>query len=67
MKTKYKISGMTCNHCVMRVEKAINSVDGVDKVKVSLAKGLAKVKGEHLSQKLVEAVQEAGYKAEKLD
>ena len=67
MKTKYKISGMTCNHCVMRVEKAINSVEGVDKVKVSLAKGLAKVKGEHSSQELIEAVQEAGYEAERLD
>jgi len=67
MKTKYKISGMTCNHCVMRVEKAINSVEGVDKVKVSLAKGLAKVKGEHSSQELAKAVQEAGYNAQKLD
>jgi copper ion binding protein len=67
MQTKYKISGMTCNHCVMRVEKAINSIDGVDKVKVSLAKGMAKVKGEHSSQELIEAVQAAGYKAEKID
>lgn len=51
----------------MRVEKAINSVNGINKVKVSLAKGSAKVKGEHSSQELLEAVQEAGYEAERLD
>ncbi|MDY6916102.1 MAG: cation transporter [Candidatus Cloacimonadota bacterium] len=67
MKTIYKISGMTCNHCVRRVEKAISSVEGVDKVKVSLAKGIAKVKGEHSQRKLLEVVQNAGYIAEKLN
>lgn len=27
---KYKITGMTCNHCRMTVEKALNSIEGVN-------------------------------------
>ena len=29
MKKEFKVEGMTCNHCRMHVEKALNSVDGV--------------------------------------
>lgn len=35
IKTIY-IEGMSCNHCKMSVEKALNSIDGVTKVEVSL-------------------------------
>ncbi|MBO7660824.1 MAG: heavy-metal-associated domain-containing protein, partial [Bacteroidaceae bacterium] len=30
---------MTCNHCKASVEKALSSVEGVEKVEVDLAKG----------------------------
>ena len=30
------IEGMSCNHCKMSVEKALNSIEGVTKVEVSL-------------------------------
>lgn len=43
MKKEIKIDGMHCEHCVARIEKALSSVSGVDKVKVNLKKGLAKV------------------------
>ena len=36
-----KIKGMSCNHCVMAVTKALNGIDGVSNVKVSLEKGEA--------------------------
>jgi copper chaperone len=36
-----KIKGMSCNHCVMAVTKALNEIDGVRDVKVDLAKGEA--------------------------
>jgi copper chaperone len=36
-----KIKGMSCNHCVMAVTKALNEIDGVKDVKVDLAKGEA--------------------------
>ena len=34
-----KIQGMTCNHCVMRVAKALKAVPGVQDAKVEPAKG----------------------------
>ena len=40
MKT-VKIKGMTCNHCVMAVTKALEKIDGVKDVKVDLARAEA--------------------------
>ncbi|MCK4486099.1 MAG: heavy-metal-associated domain-containing protein [Desulfobacterales bacterium] len=39
--TTIKIKGMSCNHCVMAVTKALNEVEGIQNVKVDLAKGEA--------------------------
>ena len=39
--TTIKIKGMSCNHCVMAVTKALNAVEGVADVKVSLERGEA--------------------------
>jgi copper chaperone len=36
-----RIKGMSCNHCVMAVTKALSGIDGVSNVKVDLAKGEA--------------------------
>ena len=36
-----KVKGMTCNHCVMAVTKALNQIQGVADVKVNLDKGEA--------------------------
>ena len=36
-----KIKGMSCNHCVMAVTKALNEIEGVSDVKVNLSKGEA--------------------------
>ena len=36
-----KIKGMSCNHCVMAVTKALNEIEGIENVKVDLAKGEA--------------------------
>ena len=33
-----RIKGMSCNHCVMAVMKALNGIDGVSNAKVSLEK-----------------------------
>lgn len=59
-----EVQGMTCEHCKAKVEKALEEIEGVEEVKVSLFKKQAKVKGENLEgEKLVKAVEEAGYKA----
>lgn len=59
-----EVQGMTCEHCKAKVEKALEKIEGVEEVKVSLFRKQAKVKGENLEdEKLVKAVEEAGYKA----
>ena len=39
--TTIRIKGMSCNHCVMAVTKALNQIAGVANVKVDLEKGEA--------------------------
>lgn len=58
---KYKITGMTCNHCRIRVEKALNSIDGV-KATVTLHPAEAIVHmDKHISTEILqEAISQAG-------
>jgi len=62
MKKVIAIEGMTCGHCQARVEKALNSVDGV-KAKVDLKKNNATVEADStISDDLLKkTVEEAGY------
>ena len=60
-----KVQGMTCNHCVMRVAKALKSVPGVQDAQVDLQKAQAVVTYDDSKvapEKLSAAVVEAGYK-----
>ena len=60
------VEGMTCGHCVMRVKKALDAVKGVKDVDVELEakKATVKLDPNKVEEKsLVEAVEEAGYKA----
>jgi len=43
MNKMIEIEGMSCDHCKMRVENILNSIDGVEAVKVDLEKKQAKV------------------------
>lgn len=67
-KETLKISGMSCNHCVMRVANALKGLDGVMDASVSLEDGgRAEVSYDESRlgrEKLVEAVAEAGYTVE---
>jgi copper chaperone len=56
-----KVEGMTCNHCKMRVEKALLGVSGVESVKVDLAANEAVVTGETERAKLIQAIENTGY------
>ena len=61
-----KVQGMTCNHCVMRVAKALKAVPGVQDAQVDLQKAQAVVTYDDSKvalEKLSAAVVEAGYKA----
>ena len=64
-KTTLKVQGMTCNHCVMRVAKALKAVPGVQDAQVDLQKAEAVVtydESKVAQDKLTSAVVEAGYK-----
>ena len=60
----YKVSGMSCNHCKMSVEKAIAGIEGVESVTVDLPGGMAYVDGSHDGQKLIDAVKALGFECE---
>jgi copper chaperone len=64
MLKKYTVEGMTCNHCVHHVTVALNEVEGVKDVKVSLAEKSVLVNAEDSVsfETLQAAVEEAGYK-----
>ncbi|BEP33057.1 copper-translocating P-type ATPase CopA1 [Variovorax sp. V59] len=58
------VGGMTCASCVMRVERALRNVPGVQEVSVNLATESARVTaagGEDLDARLRRAVRAAGY------
>jgi copper chaperone len=58
-----KIKGMSCNHCVMAVTKALNGIEGIKNVKVDLAKGEATFDNEKpIDAKVIkDAIEKAGY------
>ncbi len=61
--TTLRIEGMSCEHCVRAVEKALRSVDGVQDAQVDLASGSARVQGNADPARLIEAVAAEGYTA----
>jgi len=65
MKT-IKVKGMSCNHCVMAVTKALNAVDGIENVHVSLETGEATFDETKTVDMAVvkEKVQKAGFEIE---
>ena len=60
-----KVEGMMCMHCVAHVKEALEAVPGVRNVEVSLDEGTAKLEAGMTAsdEKLVAAVEAAGYKA----
>lgn len=63
MKRTFKVEGMMCMHCVGRVKKALEDL-GL-KAEVDLEAGTATVEGEASDEKVIAAVEAAGYKATK--
>ena len=62
-----KVKGMTCGSCVVAVKKALAGTRGVKSADVSLEKELATVvydDAQANEEKLREAIQKAGFKAE---
>jgi len=58
-----KIDGMSCQHCVMSVKKAVDAVEGIHSSEVAV--GSAKISYDDIKtdrDAFVKAVQHAGYK-----
>ena len=65
-KTKLKIKGMSCQHCVKTVKDALTALEGVQRAKVNLRKGEAVVRFNELyinPVNLRDAITQAGFEA----
>jgi len=62
MKKIINIEGMSCMHCVSRVEKALAGLKGVTDVQVDLKGKKAEVEAENISDEMLkEAVEDLGF------
>ncbi len=61
---RVSVQGMNCNNCVVRLEKALQATEGVDSASVTLEPGEAVVRGSIKKERIVEAIQAAGFQAE---
>ena len=58
-----KVKGMSCQHCVMSITKALNQLEGLENLQVDLAKGEVRFDSsqEVLSSRIVKAIEDAGF------
>ena len=58
-----KVKGMSCQHCVMSVTKALGQLEGIKNVQVDLAKGEVQFDNTKYiaSDKIGKAISDAGY------
>ncbi|OGQ09797.1 MAG: hypothetical protein A2026_11270 [Deltaproteobacteria bacterium RBG_19FT_COMBO_46_12] len=63
MATTMKVKGMSCQHCVMSVTKALNQLEGIKNVQVDLAKGEVRFDNTKniTSDRIQKAITDAGY------
>ena len=65
-KITLQITGMSCAHCVNKIETALQDSRGVVSAKVNFKKGIARVKYDESAQtldNLTAAVKDVGYEA----
>ncbi len=63
----FDVNGMSCAACSARVEKAVSSLEGVDKCTVNLLTNSMTVEGTATAEEIVRAVEKAGYSASPSD
>jgi copper chaperone len=63
MASVLKVKGMSCQHCVMSVTKALGQLEGIKNVQVDLAKGEVRFDNskEIASNRITKAIEDAGY------
>lgn len=63
MKKVFDIGGMSCAACSARVEKAVSSLDGIEKCSVNLLTATMITEGDLSDEEIISAVIKAGYTA----
>ena len=66
MKKEILINGMMCEHCVNHVTKALNSLNGIEDVKVSLKDKNALISGDVSDKEIIDAITNAGYEVKEI-
>ena len=63
MSSVLKVKGMSCQHCVMSVTKALNQLDGIKNIQIDLAKGEVRFDNTKsvASDRIRNAIIDAGY------
>jgi copper chaperone len=58
-----RVKGMSCQHCVMSVTKALNQLDGIQSIQVDLQKGEVRFDNTKAIalNRIEKAIQDAGY------
>ena len=64
---RFRVEGMTCQHCKSAVEKALLEVPGVDHVEVDLRQGVASVTGSPNTDRAIRAIMDEGFEAQLLE
>lgn len=65
-KKQFKVDGMMCSHCRANVEKSIKALQGVEKVEVDLASGIAVVEGDVADEDVIRAIEGIGYQGKRM-
>jgi len=62
MTVTLKIQGMSCQHCVNRVQKALEAVPGVTSAEVTIGKAIVIFDAAKVTQDIIQqAIKDAGY------
>lgn len=67
MKKKIYIEGMSCAHCIKRVENALKALNGVKSLNVGVGVAEAEFNTEIEDSVIVNAIEEVGYNVLKID
>ena len=61
-----KVPDMSCDHCKMRIQKALMGLDGVKSVEVDLESKHVTIAGDIDKEKVVSTIEDAGYSVEEV-
>ena len=64
MKGNYRVPDMTCQHCVNTIESTLKTVQGIEKIDISLHDKQVRIDGEYDENRVITAIKNAGYSIE---